>query len=433
MSKFALILFFTLIALLTPRSIQSQWVQQTLPVSGSPYSIIFLNQNTGFISLDIPALLKTTNGGTNWNVIGNFRIYNMYKIDSTTIYANGRLTGVDKIYRTTNTGISWDSVGNGFGSIGDISFINKDTGWICGHDGNLGAIWKTTNGGLTLTEELSSGTSGMDRIFFLSQKVNGENIGWCSQGNIFRKTTNSGTSWFQAASISAGNEIYFINKDTGWISNGGMFKSTDGGASWINEPMPNDPSFVFNSMIKFSVINNNLLYGVGGMRFFSGGQDRGVIWKTTNGGLNWGYQQPDTSISAGFYGVIYFTDSLTGWAYDANGNHGIHTTNGGGQIIFTGVQQISTQIPSDFKLYQNYPNPFNPSTKIKFQISKTGYTEIKIFDILGRELTTIVKEHLKAGIYEADFDAKIYSSGIYFCRLYVNGGVIDTKKMSLIK
>ncbi len=432
MSKFAIILFFTFSALLTPRSIQSQWVQQTLPVSGSPYSILFLNQNTGFISLDIPTILKTTNGGTNWNVIGNFRIYNMYKIDSTTIYANGRLTGVDKIYRTTNTGLSWDSVGNGFGSIGDIAFINKDTGWICGHDGNLGAIWKTTNGGLTLTEELSSGTSGMDRIFFLSQKVNGENIGWCSQGNIFRKTTNSGTSWFQAASISAGNEIYFINKDTGWISNGGMFKSTDGGASWINEPMPTGGVIISTNIFRFVFINKNTGWGIGGIANYGGSLSRGVIWKTTNGGLNWGYQQPDTTINIFVYGVTAAVDSLNAWAFNASGNKGVHTTNGGGQIIYTGVNIISTAIPTDYKLFQNYPNPFNPSTNIKYQIVNSSYILLTVYDLLGREISILVNQKQSAGTYEVNFNEGNLSSGIYFYML-TSGNFKDVKKMLLVK
>ncbi len=431
MSKFAIILFFTLSALLTPRSLQSQWVQQTLPVSGSPYSIIFLNQNTGFISLDIPAILKTTNGGTNWNVIGNFRIYNMYKIDSTTIYANGRLTGVDKIYRTTNTGLSWDSVSpTGSGAYKSLSFINKDTGWVSGFDGFSNTIYITTNGGVTLTAQTTS--SGFGQIFFLPQKVNGQYIGWNGDNTLY-KTTNSGTSWFQTASISADNEIYFINKDTGWISNGGMFKSTDGGASWINEPMPNGGIIVSTNIFRFVFINKNIGWGIGGIANYGGSLSRGIIWKTTNGGLNWGYQQPDTTINIFVYGVTAAVDSLNAWAFNASGNKGVHTTNGGGQIIYTGVNIISTEIPTDYKLFQNYPNPFNPSTKIKFQISKTGYTEIKIFDILGRELTAIVKGYLNPGLYETDFEANNYSSGIYFYRLTVNGNIIDTKKMSLVK
>ncbi len=338
---------------------------------------------------------------------------------------------MDKIYRTTNTGLSWDSVSpTGSGAYKSLSFINKDTGWVSGFDGFSNTIYITTNGGVTLTAQTTS--SGFGQIFFLPQKVNGQYIGWNGDNTLY-KTTNSGTSWFQTASISADNEIYFINKDTGWISNGGMFKSTDGGASWINEPMPNGGIIVSTNIFRFVFINKNIGWGIGGIANYGGSLSRGIIWKTTNGGLNWGYQQPDTTINIFVYGVTAAVDSLNAWAFNASGNKGVHTTNGGGQIIYTGVNIISTEIPTDYKLFQNYPNPFNPSTKIKFQISKTGYTEIKIFDILGRELTAIVKGYLNPGLYETDFEANNYSSGIYFYRLTVNGNIIDTKKMSLVK
>ncbi|MBN8570873.1 MAG: T9SS type A sorting domain-containing protein [Ignavibacteria bacterium] len=89
-------------------------------------------------------------------------------------------------------------------------------------------------------------------------------------------------------------------------------------------------------------------------------------------------------------------------------------------------------IPSEYKLYQNYPNPFNPTTKIKFDIAKTGFTVLKIYDLIGREVQTIVNEELHTGVYEASFNGTQLTSGVYFYRL-TSGEYLETKRMLLVK
>jgi hypothetical protein len=94
-------------------------------------------------------------------------------------------------------------------------------------------------------------------------------------------------------------------------------------------------------------------------------------------------------------------------------------------------------IPEDFKLYQNFPNPFNAITKIKFSIrqdavGKMQYVHLKIFDLLGREIQTLINEQMYPGTYEVTFDGTNYASGIYFYRLTINE-FITTKKMVLVK
>ena len=89
-------------------------------------------------------------------------------------------------------------------------------------------------------------------------------------------------------------------------------------------------------------------------------------------------------------------------------------------------------MPTEFSLSQNYPNPFNPSTKIKYALSIRQYAILKVYDILGNEIATLVNEELPAGSYEVEFDGSKLTSGIYFYRLQA----IDfnqTKKMVLIK
>jgi predicted acyl esterase len=100
-----------------------------------------------------------------------------------------------------------------------------------------------------------------------------------------------------------------------------------------------------------------------------------------------------------------------------------------------GIQQISTEIPGSFLLKQNYPNPFNPVTKIRFEVPSTGknnFVTIKIFDITGREISTIVDDNFNPGIYEVDWDGSKYSSGAYFYRMQA-GEFTAIKKMILVK
>jgi len=98
----------------------------------------------------------------------------------------------------------------------------------------------------------------------------------------------------------------------------------------------------------------------------------------------------------------------------------------------TDVKQITENIPDDFILYQNYPNPFNPSTKIKFTISDLQFTILKVYNVLGKEVATLVNEKLPAGNYEVDFNASNLPSGIYFYRLNA-GSYSSTKKMIILK
>jgi uncharacterized delta-60 repeat protein len=103
----------------------------------------------------------------------------------------------------------------------------------------------------------------------------------------------------------------------------------------------------------------------------------------------------------------------------------------------TGIQPISSDIPQKYSLSQNYPNPFNPNTKIIFDIpenitSQSSIVKLVIYDILGREVETLVNENLASGSYEVNWDASKYPSGVYIYRLQTND-FTETKKMILIK
>jgi len=121
-----------------------------------------------------------------------------------------------------------------------------------------------------------------------------------------------------------------------------------------------------------------------------------------------------------------------------------------------GIKPISTEVPDKFTLYQNYPNPFNPVTKIKFAVplsplyergDKGGFVTLKVYDVLGREVSTLVNEQLSPGTYKVEWDARAYPSGVYFYKLVASHpstssrladgqagqSFIQTRKMILIK
>jgi len=97
-----------------------------------------------------------------------------------------------------------------------------------------------------------------------------------------------------------------------------------------------------------------------------------------------------------------------------------------------GIKNISTEIPGSFEMSQNYPNPFNPVTIFRFAIPKRDLVKIKVFDVLGKEVSVLVNEQLDAGYYEVSFGGQNLSSGLYFYRIE-SSGLIQTKKMLLVK
>jgi hypothetical protein len=98
----------------------------------------------------------------------------------------------------------------------------------------------------------------------------------------------------------------------------------------------------------------------------------------------------------------------------------------------TGTGNNTNQVPATYSLSQNYPNPFNPVTKINFAIPKQGFVTLKVYDVLGREIRTLVNEVKTAGEYSVDFNASEFSSGVYFYRLE-SQGFTDIKRMMLVK
>ncbi len=99
----------------------------------------------------------------------------------------------------------------------------------------------------------------------------------------------------------------------------------------------------------------------------------------------------------------------------------------------TGISSTVGEVPSGYYLSQNYPNPFNPKTVISYQVSVSSDMKLNVYDVLGNEVSTLVNQKQNAGSYQVEFDGSNFSSGIYFYRLEVDGNIVDTKRMILLK
>ncbi len=149
----------------------------------------------------------------------------------------------------------------------------------------------------------------------------------------------------------------------------------------------------------------------------------------------------DNSSYTAFSPVNATSASGKTWGYYTDNVSGCTMTGGAAQtnrpnvcfvLTSTGAGNISSLIPSKYELSQNYPNPFNPTTKINFAIPKQGLVTMKIYDVLGREVRTLVNEVKQAGNYTVDFNATEFASGVYFYKL-TSGDFSDIKRMILVK
>jgi hypothetical protein len=143
--------------------------------------------------------------------------------------------------------------------------------------------------------------------------------------------------------------------------------------------------------------------------------------------------QPNTDVRFGDYINVDYrgTRIVPIWTDERAGGYNMETYTAIIDLA-TEINPISGSIPDKFELSQNYPNPFNPITNIKYQIIENGFVNLKIYDIVGREIATLVNKNQTAGTYETKFDASNISSGVYFYKL-TSGSFSDVKKLVVVK
>lgn len=450
-----LLTFFVLclftFAFIMPLNPTGNWYQQFMPnLNGRTISdIFFIDSLTGWAVTpylnvnDTSYLIKTTNSGDSWFIqhirSGQFVGSNkVIFLNSTTGYTAGvsNLPAYSAILKTIDGGNTWSNINSPTSpfTARDISILSMDTIWTVSDNSLTGGVFFTSTGGSSWHNQYSAGSQNPEKIYMYNARIGfiSDNSGTSS----IRRTTNGGLNWDMNVNGDWFNDMKFADSLTGWYGNSGdkIYKTTNSGNNWITQYLPTGGIILTSNISRLSLLNKDTIWGAGGQLFFGSGRFRAMLYRTTNGGTNWLFSIPDTSLGIPALGYIQFINSNTGWAY--NSYLGIHTTTGGDPVWLTGIERISSETPKEFELYQNYPNPFNAMTKLKFQMSKQGYAVIELFDITGRAVNTLVKEEMNAGSYSVDWDASNYPSGVYFYRLTIITGkevFTETKRMLLIK
>ena len=362
--------------------------------------VSFADNNNGY-AIENYYILKTTNGGNTWTreYTGNYMI-KVFCINVNNIVI---ITSYRDILKTTNGGSDWSTINTNIEEdFNDVFFTDLNNGIIVGDEG---AIIRTTNGGDNWEISSSGTTENLYSICFTETSN-----GWIAGDNgTILKTTDSGITWNPQNSGTTEYlyDVCFINSNIGFATcrYDTFLKTTDGGTTWNSQTI-DDISY---SNISFFDNNAGLLV------------NRYNILYTQDGGQNWIPQKIGTTNR--LYGV-----SKAGNSWIVVGDYGTMLRIPFGEV---GVKD-KNEIPVTFKLNQNYPNPFNPETIISYSIPQASFINLKIYDILGKETATLVKEEKPAGTYEVKFNAECFSSGIYFYQLQA-GDFTETKKMILLR
>ncbi|NOS86017.1 MAG: T9SS type A sorting domain-containing protein [Ignavibacteria bacterium] len=335
------------------------------------------------------------------------------------------------VYKTTNTGQNWNNFSFNGRTLTAMDFYNESTGWVGAYRGinnvRYSTVIKTTNGGGNWDSVSLQPASSIDNIKFYNAQT-GWLTGIYQNKSYISRSTDGGAVWnlqFTANNNKILKLIYILDENHLWIAadNENLLRTTNGGANWqlLSFGFPNS-----RSVTALQFIDLNTGWAI--VNYPSA-----QIIKTNNGGDTW-TSQFDAGID--HLSSLYFANNMTGWATGSDGII-IKTTNGG--EIFTGVNNPSAGLVINFSLSQNYPNPFNPVTNIKFDIPKSGFVNITIFDLLGREISTLVNEQMQPGSYTVNWDASNHPSGVYFYKLEVRqagsstGDFVESRKMVLVK
>ena len=316
------------------------------------------------------------------------------------------------IRNTTDGGTTWKTQTPGpsptypYNLLRDVFFKDVNNGWTVGDNGT---IYHTTDGGSSWTKQTSGTGKNLRTVFFLTASV-----GWAAGDNTsMLQTTNGGASWavFSAPTVLGTsnygiNDICFTDASRGLAASDDMvLVTTNGGATW----KPDIGGIVYS----VSFATPDIGWAVGAV---------GAIFKSTNGTWTTYTDVGDATLYS-----VCFPDADHGWACGDGGALYKYT-----QPKSTSVSHSDAEILSTFALDQNYPNPFNPSTNISFSLPSRSFVSLKIFDLMGRDVATLVSAELSAGTHSRQWNADGVQSGVYYYRLQA-GEYSTTKTMIVLK
>lgn len=458
------------------------WTALTSGTTINLSSVYFTSDLIGYVAGTGGNVRKTTNGGTNWTLLTSGTASNLNSVNFSSASTGWICGTVSAMRKTTNDGTNWtaQTLSGGTTTMTSVQFVDANSGWATGMAGRINF---TANGGTTWITQTSPSNNNLNNVFMLNSTT-----GWIvGENGTIMKTTTGGLSVPTAPTLTApangasnipvtptftwnavnGATSYRIQIST--VSNFAILIDTAivatnsyTVASGILQPATgyfwrvnasnaigtsaNSTTFNFSTVLNLPP-TPTLVSPANGQS----GEPLSptLVWAPISGVTSFHIQVsslPDFSVindSATVAGNVNQRVVPAGrLALATNYNWRVRATNSSGTGPYTsswsfftvavGVNLISAEVPKEFKLFNNYPNPFNPSTKIKFNVPKTEFTSLKVYDSNGRLVSELLNNTLTPGTYEVDFQAATLSSGVYFYKLE-SASFTDTRRMILMK
>jgi hypothetical protein len=389
----------------------------------------FVNATTGWVFAGAPSSLanfifKTTDGGLNWTAQSNGlpgasagQMYNSHMIDANYGYA---VSWQPIPYKTTDGGTTWtaQALVDAFGGfLYDIKMIDTANGYCVGSSGRM---YKTTNGG-ALWDTVSVPTRSYS--FQALEVVDGVNLVISGSTGVTMYSNDGGLNWTihnTAGSTMNGLSYTKDQQTNGWA----VFSAGSNGYILKNSITPVPVELV---SMAANVTGNNVT----------------LTWKTATEINNYGFEVERKSASGnwakiGFVAGNGTTVAPTTYTFaDAGLNNGkyqyrLKQIDLDGSFEYSQSVEVEIGTPMTFSLSQNYPNPFNPATTISYSIPEAADVTLKVFDVTGTEVATLVNSRQDAGSYSFNFDASKLASGMYIYKIEA-GKYNAVKKMMLLK
>lgn len=442
------------------------WTNVYSTGSSNYLDIAFDPLNNVYVANSTNGLIISTDGGNNFSNIPT-STFGGNAVNTVACGQNGLvLVGVTSggIYRSTDYGATFTQTLTGY-SIVSLEFdkFNNNRVYAGSSSTTLNGFFISTDAGQTFTGPFSN-----INVWEILQKQDSSLLTVStSSGYPVSKSTDLGLTWNIIGSTPAAvrGACLDLNEDIYAAGNGGVYKSTDGGVTFTNFNL----TFSSNKIITYQ---NKVLVAVSGttnggiyiyedttipvelVSFTAVRKNNSIIleWKTATETNNLGFEIQKKSIIStkgldedwtriGFVTGSGTTTELKSYSFiDENISTGTYKYRLK-QIDYEGTFKYSNEIeinvvltPVEFELFQNFPNPFNPSTKISWESPISGWTVIKVFDILGNEVAVLLNEFRAEGKYEISFNANDFNlpSGTYIYKLTI-GKNTSAKKMILLQ
>ncbi len=392
---------------------QISWTKTSGPNNYNIYTLTVGANNILYAGSGGGDIYSTGDEGNTWTQLSNLQNFDVKSLCSD---SSGELfagTSGGGVFKSTDNGANWLQVNGGGNS--QISDLRVNAVIALGNNvilaGTYGGISRSTDNGATWNQ-----TSVTDLVNAFTRDMNGNiyaGINGLGPVDAVSISTDDGSSW-----TSIGLNGYVVNSlmiglynklFAGCFYDYGLFSSTDQGKIWAPPALNN------NNILSLTINKSGDLFA---------GTDVNGVFESMDNGTNWVQQNNNLSdldilsLAVDNNGIL-FAGPYAGGVFRAGSAP-------------TAVKNIHPNLPTSYNLSQNYPNPFNPSTIISYQLPVSSKVVLKIYDLLGRDVATLVDDRQHAGNYSVKFNAGNLSSGIYFYRL-IAGGFNQVKKLVLLK